>query len=1021
VAGVLVAVLGGTTTAFLATAPDPDVVAMADPSANVEDAALREAGRSGRPVLVSALTSETTEVYARPDGKFEAHLAAAPVRTLRDGQWVPIDLMLKASDDGTVAPGAHPGDLRISGAQPAGTHELASVGTGSHRVTMHWTGALTAPVLDGATATYVNALTGVDLVVKANRDGFEQSLIVKDRAAINRVRSVVLPLTGPGAGDFRRGKAGAITLSATDGTATTTIPQPSMWDAAKTPAGSPARTAPISTTVTRTDDGLALRLTPNLAWLRDPRTVFPVTLDPTISAHKSTFDTYVRQGVNSDQSGSNDLQVGLLATTPPTITRSFLTWDSTVLSGKQITAATVKFWNFWSGTCADKSWGIWPTTTAGVDTRYSSQPTWTGSAAIATSNSTTGFDASCADGWSTIDGKKFFQHFATSKTTRAYMGIRATDETDPAAFKQFRSRDGVAAEVPQASITYNSYPTLTARATVPATACVTGADRPLVNTLTPQLKATVADADHSPSVEFEWYALNGTTKIGSQKVASVATGGTATVTVPAGAFADGGRYKWRVLVSDGVEGSSSWSSYCEMTTWVTVPPVGGCEAGVAGDYNGDGAVDVAIGDPEAAVGAQAAAGTVTVAYGRTGEVQVLRQGADGVPGGPEAGDQFGFALATYDVNRDGCSDLVASTPFESIGTLAEAGSVTVLLGSPAGLGRGPAALSFDQNATGFGDDVEAGDWFGYSLAAGSTAGGEPYLAVGAPGEDLGTGIDAGLVHYRRGTSNITMWGGSGVPGSPENDDRLGYSLAGTPHHLAIGSPGEALGAVAWAGVVQTYTHEIAGTALKLVGTIGDNVSQVVDPIARDDNFGKAVAAAAYPAGGATASLLLVGSPGEDVGAATDAGKVFRFTLTATGWTQLGVVTQQTPQAGNYFGEQVRLGGNPLVAAVGVPGRDLDGMLDAGQLAVFPAAAVPAVPTELGRGSVTLPGQPAAQEVVGAYLSSSDRSLYVASPATGVVQGIPWSALATGAAPPESTWTAGTGGIAAGSAFGSAVN
>ena len=55
--------------------------------------------------------------------------------------------------------------------------------------------------------------------------------------------------------------------------------------------------------------------------------------------------------MTTDQNQEPDLQIGLLATSPPTLTRSFLTWDTTVLAGKQITAATVSFWNFWSHTC----------------------------------------------------------------------------------------------------------------------------------------------------------------------------------------------------------------------------------------------------------------------------------------------------------------------------------------------------------------------------------------------------------------------------------------------------------------------------------------------------------------------------------------------------------------------------------------------------------------------------------------------------------------------------------------------
>jgi hypothetical protein len=1014
----LVLAVGVTTAAMLSNSHDDSTVAFGASAASEETAALEQARRTGKQVLVRSLTDETTEVFARPEGDFQANLAAAPVRVNKGGTWVPVDLNLRAQTDGTVVPAAHVNDLRLAGERPDGTHELAAVGRGANRVVMHWTGALPAPTLDGTIATYRNVYPHVDLMVRASRTGFEQSLVVRDRTALNRVRSIVLPLTGPGARSYRTDTAGTISLLDGSGRVTSAIPQPAMWDSTKTPAGTPARSAAIRTTLSRTADGLTLTLTPDQAWLRSPSTVYPVTLDPTVNPLATTFDTYVRASVTTDQSGVTDMQIGLLATTPPTITRSFITWNSSVLSGKQITGATVKFWNFWSGDCTAKSWAIWPTTEATASTRYSTQPQWLGSAPSATSTATKG-GANCADDWASIDGKNLFQHFATAKSSKAFMGIRATDETDTAAFKQFRTREGVASEVPQASVTYNAYPVLTARATVPTTTCATGPNRPLVNTLTPQLQATVSDADHSPTVQFEWWAVDTDAKIGGANVTAVANGATATVTVPTGAFADGGRYKWRVLVTDGVAGSSTWSSFCEMTTWVTIPPAAGCDGGTDRDYNGDGIQDVAIADPEASVGGIARAGSVTVVYGGTGATQVLHQDLAEVPGGAEAGDQFGFALATYDANRDGCSDLVATAPFEALGTVAEAGYATLMLGSPNGLNGGPAAIDYNQGSDGWGDSVEAGDWFGYSVAAGATSTGEPYLAIGAPGEDVNTAVDAGLVHYHRGTTNITMGSGSGVTGAAENDDRVGYALAGSPNHLAVGSPGEAIVSATWAGMVSLFTHEVTGTVLKNIGVVGADT--LGEQINQGDTLGKSLAMAPSTVSGAPGSVLLIGAPGKDVGAEIDAGKVFRVAVTATSWTAIGAVTEASPNDGDYFGEQVQLGGPTLTGVAGIPGKDVNGLTDAGALAVFAATTNPVTPMALTRDSAALPGALGKQELLGAYLGTSPAQLYVGSPARQMVQAVSWSSLANGSPTAGATWTAGVNGLPAGVTFGGATN
>ncbi|HEX8345368.1 MAG TPA: integrin alpha, partial [Actinoplanes sp.] len=161
------------------------------------------------------------------------------------------------------------------------------------------------------------------------------------------------------------------------------------------------------------------------------------------------------------------------------------------------------------------------------------------------------------------------------------------------------------------------------------------------------------------------------------------------------------------------------------STDVVMVVAAGCKGGTDSDFNGDGYRDTAIADPKATVNGLADAGRVSVVYGNVddlhpdgGLIDVLQQGAGGIPGGAEAGDEFGHALAVYDANKDGCSDLVVSAPFEDTGAAVDGGAAVVLFGSPSGLGKGPATIWYDQNAPGWGDDNESGDWFGYSLTAG---------------------------------------------------------------------------------------------------------------------------------------------------------------------------------------------------------------------------------------------------------------------------------------------------------------
>ncbi len=1024
---------------FLAAGPDG--VTGGVESRTDEAVSLRAARETGKPVQVKSLTSETTEVYALPDGQFRADISAGMQRFRRDGGWVQVDLTLKAQPDGSVAPVAHPNDLRISGPAAAGEHELAAVGTGADRVAMGWSGALPTPVLSGNRATYVDARPGVDLVVEATRLGFEQFLVVKNRAALAHVGTVEFPFSGPGAATSTRGADGSVTLTNHAGAQTARIPAPLMWDARRNIAGTPANQKPVRTDVAHRGGRVELTLTPDPAWLRSSSTVFPVTIDPTVNPLGTTFDTYVRQTVTSDQNQQPDLQIGLLATTPATLTRSFLTWDTTVLAGKQINSATVSFFNFWSHTCTPTSWEIWSTGTSTYTTTFDNQPSW--DYREATSTATHG-STNCADAWATVDGRNFFQRAATANKTRAGMGVRATDETATAGFKQFRSREGAnSAEDPKASVTYNSWPTVTSRATVPTTSCATGSGRPLVNTLTPQLKATVSDGDGTAmTVTFEWWAMNADKAIGSASFSNVASGATAAATVPAGAFVDGGIYRWRVKAADGVSGSDLWSSFCEMQVHTTTP-ITGCTAGTDSDFNGDGVADLAIADPEATVNGQVRAGRITVAYGGSTTVHTLHEGVTNVPGAAEGGDRFGTSISAYDANNDGCTDLAVGVPNQAVSDQSQAGAVYLLFGSPAGLAQARAGASYHQDSANVPDAAEAFDWFGHAVAGSRTASGEPYLVIGAPGEGLTGGALAGIVHYLRGNVNVALTqGGGGIPGGAEIDDRTGYAVAASKHHWAVGSPGEAIGTEAFAGAVNVFNHTLTSGLPTHVASLDQGYGNIADEAEADDNFGKSISIAPYRPAGAPAtqadSLLVVGVPGEDLtvgGAnASDAGMVHRFHVTAANtYSELPAITYESTD-GDYLGEKVAVtntapgneGSNTtMFIAVGAPGEDANASTaDSGRVLVFPALANPlGTPSTLRRDGASIPGGVRAHEIVGTSLAATSQRLHVGTPyGTDAVYGFTWSDLRAGTTVPSVTWQPGQGGLPTGhSTFGAAIS
>ncbi|TAH35823.1 MAG: hypothetical protein EYC70_12430 [Planctomycetota bacterium] len=202
----------------------------------------------------------------------------------------------------------------------------------------------------------------------------------------------------------------------------------------------------------------------------------------------------------------------------------------------------------------------------------------------------------------------------------------------------------------------------------------------------------------------------------------------------------------------------------------------------AGDFNGDGAADLAVGATADRVGIHAAGG-VSVLHGGVAGLSALgsqlwNQDSPGLRDLAEGADGFGGALAAGDFDGNGWEDLAIGAPGEGLGVRFSVGAVTVLFGRSSGLDAAGSRF-LHQNLPRVPDSGDNHDSFGHALAALDLDGdGLDDLAVGAPGEKL--------THVQQGTVTLIFGGARpfrrlsqatpGIPGDPDSGNSFGFSF-----------------------------------------------------------------------------------------------------------------------------------------------------------------------------------------------------------------------------------------------------
>lgn len=493
------------------------------PAMRAQLSAMRRAKATGKAVVVAALTTASSQVVARPDGRFEMTSDVYPVRFRRDGAWVAISTRLVARDGGW-APAAVAVPLVFSG---GGSGPMVTVTASGKSARLWWPAPLPRPVVSGSVALYRGVLPGVDLRLKATSDGYSDVLIVRNAAAAASplLRSLTERVAAGAGLSVKPGPGGSLVVRDTaSGQPVLTFGRPLMWDSSRSRhfalpatadlAGS-GRVTVVPAVYERAGAGSAvIVMRPPAAALRGRAVRYPLFIDPTTGDVKLSYYAQVMHG-NTGYTQAWNKTTGTTSQPNGVTEVGFCGYSSCVWSGGvtsytdrdyfQFPTSTLDPRNSTDATITEVDFNIEETgnsngcvsqpsavysTTGGI----SSSTAWGGpqGSSLATASSDAGGGSSCQPGFVNFTSsslKSTLQTVANNGATTVTLELRAVDESNELQYKTYL-------DTPTLNVYYNFPPNKPGSLTVNGLVQCTSTN--YTPDTTPTMNATATDNNPTP-------------------------------------------------------------------------------------------------------------------------------------------------------------------------------------------------------------------------------------------------------------------------------------------------------------------------------------------------------------------------------------------------------------------------------------------------------------------------------------------------------------------------------------------